>query len=93
MGEGILYDLIGDEDTKSSTDFTGDDWVGAGGEAPRVGLIAAEHAGDGEEWGQVVFSGEAAGEPVGESVELREPPTPMGFVWPGTVIGAVDHGG
>lgn len=58
-----------------------------------MGLIVAGHAGEEEERGQVVFNGEAAGEPAGESVEVREPPTPMGFVWPGTVIGAVDHGG
>lgn len=84
---------MGDEDTMSLTDLTGEDRVGAGGGAPRVALIAAGHAGDGEERGQVDFNGEAAGEPAGESAEAREPPTPMGLVWPGTVIGAVDHGG
>lgn len=77
----------------SLTDLTGVDWVGTGGGAPRVTLIVAVHAGEGEARGQVVFNGEAAGEPAGESVELREPPTPTGLVWPGTVIGAVDHGG
>lgn len=51
------------------------------------------HVGDGDERDQVVFSGEAAGEPAGESVELREPPIPMCLVWPGMVIGAVDHAG
>lgn len=75
----------------SLTDLTGDDLEGCG--APRIALIVAGHAGDGEEWGQAVFSGEAAGEPAGESVPVREPPTPTGLVWPGTVIGAVDHGG
>lgn len=77
----------------SLTDLTGDDRVGTGGGAPKVALIVAGHAGDGEDRGQVVFSGEAAGEPAGESVEVREHPTPTGLVWPGTVIGAVDHGG
>lgn len=75
----------------SLADLTGEVRVGGGGGAPRVTFIGAEHAGDGEK-GQVDFNGEAAGEPAGESVELREPPTPMGLVWPGTVIGAVDHG-
>lgn len=84
---------MGDEDARSLTDLAGDDAVGGGGGAPRVALIVAGHAGDGEERGQAVFNGEAAGEPAGESVEAREPPTPMGLVWPGTVIGAVDHGG
>lgn len=83
---------MGDEDATSLTDLTGDDGVGAGGGAPRVDLIVPGDAGE-EERGQVVFSGEAAGEPAGESVEVREPPTPTGLVWPGTVIGAVDHGG
>lgn len=83
---------MGDEDTISLTDLTGDDMVGGGG-ASRVALIVAGHAGDGDERGQVFFSGEAAGETAGESVEVREPPTPVGLVWPGTVIGAVDHGG
>lgn len=73
------------------TDLTGDDIVGAG--APMVGLRVARHAGDGEARGQVDFSGEAAGEPADESVLVKEPPTPTGLVWPGTVIGAVDHGG
>lgn len=79
----------------SLTDLTGDDMVGpgGGGGAPRVALIVAGHAGDGAEGGQVDFNGEAAGEPAGESVEVIGPPTPMGLVWPGTVIGAVDHGG
>lgn len=77
----------------SLTDLTGDDTVGTGGGAPRVALVVAVHACDGEERGQVVFNGEAAGEPAGESVEARAPPTPTGLVWPGTVIGAVDHGG
>lgn len=83
---------MGDADIISLTDLTGDDWVGGGGGVPRVTLVGAGHAGDGEK-GQVDFNGEAAGEPAGESVEVREPPTPMGLVWPGTVIGAVDHGG
>lgn len=76
----------------SLTDLTGDDMAGGVG-VPRLALIVAGHAGKGEERGQVAFSGEAAGEPVGESVEVKEPPTPTGLVWPGTVIGAVDHGG
>lgn len=84
---------MGDVDAVSLINLTGDDGVGAGGGVPRVVLIVAGHAGDGEERGQVVFSGEAAGEPVGESVEVREHPTPMGLVWPGTVIGVADHGG
>lgn len=45
-----------------------------------MALIVAGHAGEMEERGQVVFNGEAAGEPVGESVEVREPPTPTGLV-------------
>lgn len=71
------------------------DLAGGGreGAAPKVALIVPVHAGEGEERGQVVFSGEAAGEPAGESVEVREHPTPAALVWPGTVIGAVDHGG
>lgn len=73
------------------TDLTGDDRVGAGGGGPRVALIVAGQACDGEVRGQVVFNGEAAGEPAGE--EVMEHPTPTGLVWPGTVIGAVDHGG
>lgn len=77
----------------SLSDLTGDDREGAGGGAPRVVLIVAGQAGDGEVRGQVVFNGEAVGEPVGESVEVREHPIPTGLVWPGTVIGAVDHGG
>lgn len=84
---------MGDVDAVSLTDLIGDDGVGAGGGAPRVALKVAGHADDGEERGQVVFNGEAAGEPAGESVEVREHPTPTGLVWPGTVIGAVDHGG
>lgn len=83
---------MGDEDTMLLTDCTGDDRVGTGGGVPRVALIVAGQAGDGEVRGQVVFSGEAAGEPAGESAEVREHPTPTGLVWPGTVIGAVDHG-
>lgn len=71
---------MGDEDTMSLTDLTGEDRVGTGGGAPRVVLIVAGHAGDGEDRGQVVFNGEAAGEPAGESVEVREPPTPTGLV-------------
>lgn len=82
---------MGDEDITSLTDLTGVDKEGGCVGAPMV--IAVAHAGDGEGRGQVVFNGEAAGEPVGESVEAREPPTPPGLVWPGTVIGAVDHGG
>lgn len=85
---------MGDEDVRSLSDLAGDDTVGGGGGgAPKVALIVAGHAGDGEERGQVVFNGEAAGEPAGESVEVREPPTPTSLVWPGMVIGAVDHGG
>lgn len=80
---------MGDEDTISLTDLTGDDSAGA----PWVALIVAGHAGDGEERGQIDFIGEAAVDPAGESVLVREPPTPTGLVWPGTVIGAVDHGG
>lgn len=80
---------MGDEDTRSLSDLTGDDTAGD----PWVALIDAGHAGDGEDRGQEDFSGEAAGEPAGESVLVREPPTPTGLVWPGTVIGAVDHGG
>lgn len=75
---------MGDEDIKSLTDFTGED--------SKVASIVAAHAGDGEDRGQDVFNGEAAGEPAGESVQVRGPPTPTGLVWPGTVIGAVDHG-
>lgn len=94
MGESIdLRDLLGDEDTMSLTDLTGDDRLGAAGGSPRVALIVAGQAGGGEEGGQVVFNGEAAGESAGELVEVRERPTPAGLVWPGTVIGAVDHGG
>lgn len=84
---------MGDEEAISLTDLTGDELEVPGGEAPRVALIVVAHAGDGAEGSQVDFNGEAAGEPVGESVELRELPTPTGLVWPGTVIGAVDHGG
>lgn len=69
---------MGDEDIRSLTDLTGDDMEGGG--APRGALIVAAHAGNGEERGQVVFNGEAAGEPAGESVEVREPPTPTGLV-------------
>lgn len=65
--------------------------MGAAGGAPRVVLIG--QAGDGEVRGQAVFSGEVVGEPAGESVEVREHPIPTGLVWPGTVIGAVDHDG
>lgn len=83
---------MGDEDTILLTDLTGDDRLGACGGAPRVALTGAEHAGDGEK-GQVDFSGEAADEPDDVSAEVREPPIPMGLVWPGTVIGEVDHGG
>lgn len=61
---------MGDEDIMSLTDLTGEDSAGA----PWVALIVAGHAGDGEERGQVVFSGEAAGEPAGESVLVRESP-------------------
>lgn len=67
--------------------------ISPSGGPPRAALIVAGHAGDGEERDHAVFSGEAAGEPVDESVEMREHPTPTGLVWPGTVIGAVDHGG
>lgn len=64
---------MGDEDiNKSLTDLTGDE--------SKVPLIVAAHAGDGEERGQEVLNGEAVGEPAGESVEVREPPTPMGLV-------------
>jgi len=84
---------MGDVDVMLLTDLTGGDRVGAGDGAPKVVFIAVGHAGDGAERGQVDFNGEAAGEPAGESVEVREPPTPMGLVWPGMVIGAVDHGG
>ena len=84
---------MGDEDAMSLTDLTGEDRVGAGSGAPRVDLIVAGHAGDGDERGQVDFNGEAAGEPAGEAVGLREPPIPTGLVWPGTVTEEVDHGG
>lgn len=63
---------MGDEDIKSLTDLTGDD--------SKAALIVAALAGDGEERGQQVFNGEAAGEPVGGSVEVRKPPTPTGLV-------------
>lgn len=79
---------MGDEDAMSLADLTGDDRVSAGGT-----FIVVGHAADGAERGQVDFSGEAAGEAAGESVEMRAPPIPTGLVWPGTVIGAVDHGG
>lgn len=93
IGEGIdLYDLKGDEDTIGLTDLTGDDWLGGGGGVPRVVLRGEGHEGDGVK-GQVDFSAEGAGEPADESAQEREPPTPLGLVWPGTVIGAVDHGG
>lgn len=84
MGDGHIVSLI---------DLAGEDKVGTGGAPPSVDLIGVEEAGDGEERGQVDFSGEAAGEPVGEPVEVTEPPSPTGLVWPGTVIGAGDHGG
>lgn len=83
---------MGDEDGRSLTDLTGEDKVGADDGAPIEAFIDVGHAGDGVERGQVDFNGEAAGEPAGESVEVREPPTPAGLAWPGTVIGAVDHG-
>lgn len=67
---------MGDEDIMSLTDLTGEDSAGA----PWVALIVGGHAGDGEERGQVDFSGEAAGEPAGESVLVRESPTPTGLV-------------
>lgn len=41
----------------------------------------------------MVFSGEAAGAPADESVQVREHPTPAALVWPAMVTGAVDHGG
>lgn len=81
------------DDGKSLIDLTGDDKAGAGGEKPKVALIVVGHAGEGVERGQADFNGELAGEPAGGSAEARRPPTPMGLVWPGTVIGAVDHGG
>lgn len=84
---------MGDEEAISLTDLTGDDMEGAGGGAPREAMMVAGHAGEGAERGQADFSGEAAGEPAGESVETREPPTPTGLAWPATVIGAVDHDG
>lgn len=84
---------MGDEEATSLTGFIGEGMEGPGGEAPRVALIVAAHAGDGAEGGQVDFNGEAAGEPAGESAGVRVPPIPTGLVWPGTVIGAVDHGG
>lgn len=94
MGDGIvLYDLRGDDGAVSLADLTGDDRAGGGAGAPRVALILAEHAGDGAERGQGDLSGEAAGEPAGESEEAKEPPTPTGLAWPGTVIGAVGRGG
>lgn len=70
-------------------DLTGDDSAGA----PWVALVVAGHAGDGESRGQVDFIGEGAVKLADESVLVREPPTPTGLVWPGMVIGAVDHGG
>ena len=59
---------MGDEFTLSLNDLTGDDRLGGAGGAPRVALIVAAHAGDGEARGQVDFNGEAAGEAAGESV-------------------------
>lgn len=42
MGEAIvLQDLIGDVDTESLIDLTGDDILGPGGGAPKVVLIDA----------------------------------------------------
>lgn len=84
---------MGDDDGISATDLTGDDKAGAGGEVPRVAFIVAGHAGEGAERGQADFNGEPAGDPGGESVGVKEPPTPMGLAWPGMVIGAADHGG
>lgn len=81
---------MGDDDVMSLIDLTGDDRADGG---PRLAFIDGGVAGDAAERGHVDFNGEAAGEPVGESAELREPPNPTGLVWPGTVIGAVDHGG
>lgn len=40
------------------------------------------------------FSGEpAGGEWGGELEEAIAPPSPAALAWPGTVIGAADHGG
>lgn len=57
------------------TDLTGEDSA----VAPWVALKVAGHAGDGE-GGQVDFSGEADGEPAGESVLVRKSPTPTSLV-------------
>lgn len=77
----------------SVTDLTGDDKAGTGGEVPKVAFITVEHVGEGAERGQEGFNGEPAGDPAGESLVVKEPPTPMALAWPGMVIGAVDHGG
>lgn len=79
------------EDGKSPIDLTGDEEAGGGGEAPKVAFVV--HAGEGAESCQADFNGAQAGEPADESAEVRRPPTPVTLVWPGTVIGAVDHGG
>jgi hypothetical protein len=66
--------------------------VGTGGGAPREDIMAEAWEGE-EEGGQVDFSGEEGGEAAGEPAEVTEPPSPVGLVWPGLVIGADDHGG
>lgn len=50
-------------------------------------------AGGAEDKGQDDFSGEPAGEAAGELEEVIVLPNPTGLVWPGMVIGAVDHDG
>lgn len=85
MGEATPLHRTGEEDTISAAAaLTGDGMV--------VGCVFI--VGDVGDKDQGDFSGEPAGGEWGGELEAAiVPPSPVALAWPGTVIGAADHGG
>lgn len=91
MGEATPLHRTGEDATMSAAAaLTGDGMVVGCGWVPNAVFIVGD-VGDKD---QGDFSGEqAGGEWGGEFEEVIVPPSPAALAWPGTVIGAVDHGG
>lgn len=87
MGEATPLQRTGEADTISAAAaLTGDGMVVGWWDVLIVGDVGDKDQGD--------FSGEpAGGEWGGELEEAIVPPSPAALAWPGTVIGAADHGG
>lgn len=91
IGEATPLHRTGEEETISTAAaLTGDGMVVGCEWVPSAVLIVGD-VGDRD---QGDFSGEpAGGEWGGELEEAIGPPSPAALAWPGTVIGAADHGG